>query len=434
MIKLKVIKLKVIKLRLISFVFSLITVIFMVSVPANASVDTTRWQKYSLISAGDTEKGYALVELTPPIYHSSSPNLGDLRIVRLEGSKNEEVPYDIVDLNVPIQVARPGELINRGTQGSTTTATVFLGKRQIHNHLVIHTTDTDFIKEVTIEGSDDRTNWIKLDSPGKIADFSNSGEGFSKRDLIYNPVDYPYIRVTLTGAGKPVKIDGVDILFETGGAKTERELLLKTERREYLPKEQSDVITVSSSYNNLLIDRLLFNIDCADFSRWVTVYGGNTTKEWFPVGEGKLESFKQSSYVKTEFSLPVNSQGYRYLKVVIRNGDSPPLKISSVRAVFTPRYLLFPYKKGGEYRIYLTNPVAKVPEYDIRGFSLKILETNPPIWTISDPKSNPHFKPAVKAIPESEKHKWLLPSVLALLVAGLAVIIMKVMPGVNKDQ
>lgn len=426
------------KLRPVSLVFLPVflsmVALLLVTAPVNASVDTGKWQKYSEITAEETEKGYALVELTPPVYHLASPHLNDLRIVHSAGGKTEEVPYDVVDLNVPVKVSRPGTLINRGSQGSTTTAAVNLGNRQLHNHLAIHTSDKDFIKDVTLEGSENGSSWVKLDTGGKIADFSSSGEIFRKKDVIYSPVDYPYIRVTLSGPGKPVKIDGIDILFETGGAKTERDIPLKVERRQFLQKEQSDAIFITTGYNNLHINRLVFKIDSVDFSRWVTVYGSNNNKDWYPVGEGKLEYLRQSGYLITEFPLAINSQGFRYFKVVIRNGDSTPLKISSVRGVFTPRYLLFPYKKGREYRLYMANPVAKEPEYDIRDFSSKILESAPPIWAISDPKSNPDFKPTTKTIPESEKHKWLLSSVLAVMVAGLAVIILRMMSGINKTK
>lgn len=412
-----------------------IAVTFGMVSPAEAVFSPERWQKYCSIKQGDTASGYALVELPPRVYHLASLDLRDLRVVRLEGNKTEEVPYDIVSLSEPVSQKYSVTIINQGVSDTKSTATVFLGdKAGIHNYLEIRTPERDFIKEVTIEGSENKSDWVKLDSSGKIADVTASGEGFRKTGVTYSPTDYRYLRITLTGAGKVVSIDGVDILFKNEGPTSARQLPMTIVQRESSDKEKSNSIILTSGFDNLELHTLVFSIDSVNFSREIMVFASRDMNEWSLAGEGKLESLEVPGSKQSTLSLQVNSPGYRYLKVVIRNGDNPPLKILRVDARYSPDYILFPYDKEGSLRLYLSNTSAKVPEYDIASLSSKIMAGRPPVWSISDPQDNPLFKPEVKTTPESEKHAWLLPVIMALLVAVLGVFIVKSLPHVTKNQ
>lgn len=406
-----------------------------IALPVEAAFTPDRWQKYSSISKGDTARGYALIELKPAIYHLASPDLSDLRVVRLENGKTEELPYDIVSYGQPGMQKFPVTVINRGVNKTKSTATVFLGKKSgLHNHLEIQTADRDFIKQVIIEGSDNKTDWVKLDSSGTIADVSASGDGFRRTGVKYSRTDYQFLRITLTGAGKPVSIDGVDILFTSEESKTERQIKMNIVSREIIEKDKSESIILTSGLKNLNLHSLKFSVDPVNFSRDITVFSSQDMKEWFFTGEGKLEMLSLPQSKQPRLSLPINSPGYRYLKVVIRNGDNPPLKISGINANFSPDYLLFPCDKPGSLRLYMSNRSAKAPEYDLVKLSPEIMATRPPVWSVSNPQDNPLFKVEPVKIPESEKHKWLLPGILAVLVAVLAIFIIKSLPHVTKNQ
>ncbi|WP_418790292.1 DUF3999 family protein [Phosphitispora sp. TUW77] len=407
-----------------------------VEAAATASVEAAfapdMWQKYCLIEQGDTAKGYALIELTPAIYSLASSDLRDLRAAALKDGRIEELPYDVVSYGQTIVQKSPVAVINRGVNKTKSTATVFLGENAgLHNHLEIRTADKDFIKQAAIEGSDDGVDWVQLDSSGTIADVTAYGDGFRRTGVNYSQTNYRFLRITLTGAGDPVSIEGVDILFKNQQKAVERSIKLQVVSLKTIKKSKAESIILTSGFNNLKLHSLEFSVvEPADFSRDVSVFVSQDKENWVFAGEGKLEMLSLPQSKQPNLILPIDSQGYPYFEVLISNGDNPPLKISEVKGSYTPDYVLFPCQKKDSFRLYLSNKSANAPKYDLVNLSKKIMAASPPVWHITNPKDNPSYKAA--PVPESEQHNWLLPGILAIMAAALAFLIIKSLPHVMK--
>jgi hypothetical protein len=77
----------------------------------------------------------------------------------------------------------------------------------------------------------------------------------------------------------------------------------------------------------------------------------------------------------------------RELIVLIKNGDSPPLKISAVRVERHPVYLVFLAQQPGTYHLLTGNDHCAVPSCDLAalGMNLKTVAVSsikvPPPWT-----------------------------------------------------
>ncbi|MCL4442281.1 MAG: DUF3999 domain-containing protein [Firmicutes bacterium] len=412
-------------------------VISVMAMPVMAAFNVSQWPKYCTVEPGDTTKGYVMAELSGPVYEAAFEDLRDVRVAQAAAGNYMEVPYDVVSRpDVPRETRLSASLINRGTIGKRSTATVYLGSSvSTHNHLRINTGSHDFIKVVTLEGSDDRTTWTKIGNSGKIADFSSAGQVFQRTDITYDPVDYRYLRVTLSGGtGEVVDITGIDVLFTDIKAGTEKGQDLRIVSQEVSPKDNSSIIVLTSGFANFPVHKVGFNVQSSNFSRPAVVYGSPDMKEWLPVGEGTLAAFSLADYSESQLTLPVNAPGYRYLKVVVRNGDSSPIRFGGAKGYYFPRYILFPVKPGSQYGIYFGNRTVNAPDYDLSSFSQKVLDTNPPVWQLSSPQANPLYKETPKVVPESEKHKWLLPGILTILVAGLALFIFRSLPKVMKND
>jgi len=423
-------------IKLMRIFAALLTILF-ITLPdfqALAAFTPGQWTNYCQVETGDTSKGYALTEITGSLYQMASPDFRDIRVVQTAGADVQEVQNDIVSLStLPRTTKLDTAMMNRGISAGKSTATVDLGTKVLHNSLEINTASRDFIKEVSVEGSDDRVTWVKVRNSGKIADFNSPGQVFRQTKVSYDPVDYRYLRMTLFGgSGKAVEIEGIEILFKDNKAGTEKAFDMTTVSQGLSEKDNNSEIVITSGFNNFPVHSLEFAVDQNNFSRAASLYGSNDNKNWEQVGEGRLASFNLAGYMESQLSLEVNNPGFRYLKVVINNGDSPALKVLSVKGRYFPKYILFPCKAGEQYRVYLGNPSANAPRYDLAAFSNRIVSTNPPVWNLSSPQTNPDYTPP--ATPESEKHKWLLPAILTLLVAGLAVFIIKLVPKVMKGE
>lgn len=402
--------------------------------PVLAAFAAGQWLKYCTIETGDISRGYALTEITGPLYQGAARDFRDIRVIGTAGNKTEEVPYDIVTVSaLPQTIKLPAAMINRGISDKKSTATVDLGKKVRHNNLNINTRSRDFIKEVTVEASEDGTSWLKVKSSGKIADFTSTGQLFHQTHVAYDPVDYRYLRVTLDGgSGKAVEIDGIEILFTDDKSGAEKNLEMEIVSQGQSKKDNTTEIVVTGGFNNFPIHSLNFAVDNTNFNRAAVIFGSNDRKEWEQVGDGQLVSFNLSGYTDVQLNVRINHTGYRFLKAVIHNGDSAPLRVLGVKGRYFPGYILFPCQTGREYRVYFGNQSAVAPAYDISAFSSRILSTNPPEWKLSAPRANPEYKTPLP--PESERQKWLLPSVLAILIAGLAVFIIKLVPKVMKGE
>lgn len=421
--------------RTVSGLILLLVLVTVWAVPAAASFSVSQWQQFCDIIPGDTSKGYALVELTGPLCELAERDLKDLRVVKTGTGDLTEVPYDIVN---PPERSRERSLsaamINRGTAGENSTATVDLGSsRMSHNRLRINTAKRNFIKEVVLEGSQDRLTWIKVSNSGKIADFTSNGQIFHQTEITYDSADFRYLRVSLTGGtGDAVEIAGIDVLFNDYRPEAEKDLPMEITGQQVSPKDNSSIITMTGGFSKFPIDKLRFSTQDVNFSRPAAVFGSWDMQNWEKVGEGNLACFNLVNYTESRLTLPLTPTSYRYLRVIIQNGDSAPVKITGIRGLYYPRYILFPCETGSSYRVYVKNPSAQAPNYDLSSFSGRVMDTNPPVWGLAALQKNPDFKETA-VVPESEKHKWLLPGILALLVAGLAFFIVRSLPKVMND-
>jgi len=407
-----------------------------VTAPALASFAMSQWQYFAEVTPGDTAKGYAMVELIGPLCEEAAADLRDLRVVKTGGGSLAEVPYDIV--NPPARYKErslSAVVLNRGTIGNNSTATVDLGSSTMpHNRLRINTASRNFIKEVTLEGSHDRETWVKINNSGKIADFNTAGQVFHQTKITYDSADFRYLRIELNkGSGDVVEIDGIDVLFDDNKPDAEKYLSIEITDRELSKGNSASIITMTGGFSKFPISKLRFVVEDVNFSRLAVVYGSSDMQTWERVGEGTLASFKLTNYTGSQLTIPLTPNSFRYLRVTVNNGDSAPLTISEVKGVYYPRFILFPVETGGTYRVYVNNSSAQAPSYDLAAFSKRVLDGNPPVWGLTAPQKNPEYKDTT-VVPESEKHKWLLPGVLALLVAGLALFIIRTIPKVMNDK
>jgi hypothetical protein len=405
------------------------------TVPALAEFTVSQWQQFGEITTGDTAKGYALVEVTGPLAEQAAADLRDVRVVKTSGGSLEEIPYDIVTSTVQQQErSLSAAVLNRGTAGRDSTAIIDLGSSMMpHNRLRIHTASRNFIKEVTLAGSQNRQTWVEIRNSGKIADFRTTGQVFRQTEISYDSTDFRYLRIALAeGTGDAVVIDGIDVLYIENAPENEKHLPMKITDQETSAKDNSSIITMTGGFSKLTIDKLQFTVEDVNFSRPAVILASSDMKSWVRVGEGTLASFKLTNYTGTQLTLPLTPTSYRYLRVIIENGDSAPVKVLEVKGLYNPRYILFPVEAGGSYRVYVDNNAAQVPKYDLASFSDRVVAADPPIWGLAELQKNPEFKEN-KVVPASEKHKWLLPGVLAVLVAGLGFFIVRTLPKVMND-
>ena len=152
---------------------------------------------------------------------------------------------------------------------------------------------------------------------------------------------YRYLRVTIDGPLKPDDILGASAEFrqeqkavwrDVGGAPTVGELPASAARDSSRVVRKGTVLTFAVP-ENVPVNRVTFDIDPAqpNFRRSVQVEGD---KEAY-VGSGEIDRVhmvRQGQKIDSD-SCDVNFSvvGHKTIKVIINNGNDPPLKIKSAR-------------------------------------------------------------------------------------------------------
>jgi hypothetical protein len=86
-----------------------------------------------------------------------------------------------------------------------------------------------------------------------------------------------------------------------------------------------------------------------------------------------------------------NLAGSRELILLINNGDSPPLPVSSVRIERRPVYLSFLARQAGTFHLLTGNPHCDAPRYDLAGLNMDLKSIPVSGVEIPPPSDNPDF-------------------------------------------
>ncbi|HEY5977626.1 MAG TPA: hypothetical protein VIT85_07190 [Solirubrobacterales bacterium] len=119
------------------------------------------------------------------------------------------------------------------------------------------------------------------------------------------------------------------------------------------------LVGVDLGYRKLDVDRIKVTAATGRYDRPLTVLGSNDGRHFFEVERSRIQRF----HGEESGALEVSAR-FRHLRLVIRNGDDPPLRKVLVRASGERDDLLVKGGQPGPYRLLYGNPRARPPEYD----------------------------------------------------------------------
>ena len=149
------------------------------------------------------------------------------------------------------------------------------------------------------------------------------------------------MRVTIDGPLKPADIVGASSEFrqeqkavwrDVGGAPTVTELPASAARRFFTLGRKGTELTFAVP-ENVSVNRVTFDIDQAqpNFRRSVQVEGDKD--DYIGSGEiSRVHMVRQAQKIDTDdYDVSFSAVGHKEIKIIIDNGDDPPLKIKSAR-------------------------------------------------------------------------------------------------------
>ncbi len=282
---------------------------------------------------------YYHIRLNPQLIGLSGRN--DFEDVRILDEQGNEVPY-MVRQTEPIQQVNRMEMYPLQTNTGNDSVNILVvdnakQERIGRFYLVMRAADVD--KYVSVRGGDQPGPWYVVRQ--RVPLFSQQGtDGHEVAVLDIPEGNYRYYEITLTNAqGSPLSITGVGkvdshsiygqyLPIETDGITARQDSLRRT------------MVTFPALHNPYLIDRL--EIVVADNSLYHRDAMLSTGKRSLSL----TLSSKEGCVFQTD-AFPVDST----TRIIISNGDNPPLRVETVRMWTLARYLCARLEAGKHYTL-----------------------------------------------------------------------------------
>ncbi len=375
------------------------------------------------------------------------PDLSDLRLADARGL---EVPYAVVfETERRSETEQTGAELNREYPDPfTSRLTVDFGAAVTKNGITVATSGNSFRRRLRVEGSDDQLAWATLLPEGWLM---AAGEAPEKRfeSVAIGANTYRYIRVTvgrMPEENEAPRILKVSCRHEVLQRASETEVAGKL--LSYRTDQGISTADIDFGTRNLPVQHLrvllgrdparIFEKNCEVFGRnsmqhtervrfESDEYGKERTVEtrWEHVGTASVYRNTQG---KESLDLPFPAS-FRYVRVRIMNGDSPPLEVMGVTGYSVPAYLVFEPAGQSRFILYAGKPDAAAPRYDSAKVLASLDTRDLPKGTLDDMVEQPGTSP--QARPEGQRLVW---AVLAVVAAFTLWTLWNTARTVRKDQ
>ncbi len=420
-----------------------------------------RWPSIAAVRlAGETPPAKGLVEfaLTPEAISTARPGLGDLRLTDPAGKIVPHITRVDRGSSTAALVIEPVRMYNPVfTPGQSSSVTVDFGAAKARTEIDVFTPGRNFRRRVMVEASSDGQAWQVLRKSDWLFNVVHENGQYAKTRVALPDNDFRYLRVTVFhGPDDPndLPIEMVQSRYDKNTPPDLAEVRIDpasvtvTEN----PKLKATEVEVDLGYENLPLHKAVISAGDEQFLRRVEVLGRDhktitveqvvenapprkrqVEEPWRSLGGGVIHRFDGLTASRPDsaggqepsanLSLPL-SEGCRYLKFRIYNGDDAPLKLGSpaLKVYRLRQYVAFQAKRPGPYKLYLGNDRAAAPQYDMAHFAGRLRAEGVTNATLDFVAPNPSYALPAKTIPWSERHKSLI--WIAMLLLGLVLVLL----------
>lgn len=377
--------------------------------------------------------GQTCAVLEPGIFAHAAPQLSDLRLYR----GTDETPY-VIRLAIPAAVA-PGETtpLNLGKNNGQTVFDAQMPEGAYGDvTLTLHA--HDFIAMVSVSGSQTQAASAATHL-GDFTIFDLTGQKLGRSTVLHLPgSDFHFLHFRINSAIDPENVAGLTVERIASVQAAYQTVAQSTQVAQKSHKTEIDFAVPPHTP----VDRILFipGGQPANFSRNVTVevtnapskrdgsddrppapdtFGGNILRIH------RLQSGRRLDEEQLTIDAPVRiSEMPQTWAVIIENGDDAPISIASVRLEMVQRSLCFDAVSGGIYTLYYGDPVLTAPRYDYA--SLFVEQPGAGHSVLGPEVANSQFQPRADDRPFTERHPLLLWIALAVAIAVLGLVAMRV--------
>jgi hypothetical protein len=370
--------------------------------------------------------GQRFVAVDEQTWKNARRDLGDLRLY----NGQQEVPYALV--------VERGSRENDSKEVSVLQQSLVDGKTQFlidmtgvaeYDHIDLKLATKDFVAHARVQGQEDLhgKDWALL---GESILYDLSKENLGGNSVLRLPLStYKYLRVTIDGPVKPADVLGASSEFRqeqkavwrnVGGAPTMAEMPMSAARNDSSRRNGKATVLTFVVPENVPVNRVALDIDPAqpNFRRSVQV----TDDKDDYIGSGEIDRVHMvrsgQKIDSDDYDVSISAVGHKTIKVIIDNGDDPPLKIKSARLQQLEHRLYFDAPASGALTLYYGDEKLDPPVYDYAKLFLLAKDAAPA--QLGAEQANAAYTGRPDERPWTERHPAVLwiAIVAAVLVLG----------------
>jgi len=350
------------------------------------------------------------------MWEHARPDLGDLRIY--EG--DTEIPYSIVTERDSLQRERTVvPVLQQSTVAGKTQFLIDMSMLAEYDHVDLDLTTRNFVAHARVEGENvpQSRNWAVL---GDSILYDLSSDGLGRNHMLRLPrAKYRYLRVTIDGPVKPRDVRSASSETTDQQAAHWRDVAIQGKREE----EGKKTVFTFTVPDGAPVDRVLFAADPGQPNFWRRVEVEAGTGATLAEGEIKrIHTVRVGRKIDSEEEAVqliggTQTVGRTTIKVLVHNGDDPPLRIANVRLQQLERRIYFDAPGRGQLALYYGDEKLGPPVYEYaRLFQLDKTAT---LASLAPEVSNEAYTGRPDDRPWSERH----PVVLWITIIGAVVIL-----------
>lgn len=388
------------------------------------SFDTASYRDRAPVIVSSTA-GLQTLRVDAGTHSRSRSDLADVRLV----ADGKEVPYFIerVAGSIELVTLQPEIIDKEVVDGPALRLTLDTGGRLRHSRVEFSTPRTNFRQRVRVETSPDNRTWAAARNDGYIFDFSQDD-----RQTSVLTVDYPmstrrYVRFTIDGFEKTSDVTAASMFYrEEKPPEWEQIATLSPQRTEDL-KTKTSTILFDLGKSGLPHERLRLHAGEGSFHRAVDLESSADMKVWTRLAHSTIFQIPGEQHLIITFG----ETDQRYLKLIIYNADNPPVPIPSAAVDVMRRVVKF---QNATQWLYTGRPDARAPEYDLRAIVARQGPLSESAASLGAWEHNPAYvPPQPPEKPWTERHPNVLPAVLAIAIAGMGFVTVRMLMKVRRS-
>jgi hypothetical protein len=333
--------------------------------------------------------GLMKISLPAETLNAARPGLEDLRLFDDVGN---EIPY-VIERPVPSpKVIQMAKSFSVSLNPANTVITLESGIVQAFDAVTLESPAPNFIKSVKVEDSADGIKWVQLAQGQPIF---RQGSGVANLKISFPPTVSKWLRLTVDDSrSAQIPFTGAQVHAASGGSAPVEAVSATISERDESPGQTRLAVNLGAA--NLDVAGL--EIETAEplFMRQISIAIPQISEGAIHeqvIGQGSIFRVAVEGQKPSEnLYLPLeHSVSARDLVLTLKNGDSPPLTISSVQVERRPVYLVFRAPDPGIFYLLTGNSHCDSPHYDLAALNMDLKSVVVSPANISTVTDNPNF-------------------------------------------